>query len=188
LNLSKNPIYKIIEEVDFHTVVESLTGKDSCFLTDILRMLKCMRNRLPTYVIALGTKTACNTTCADTLDRILKLGPALTSNKDSVQLKDSLAMKVFTLRNMTMISKQGFDEPEDITEAALAAMFFAPSVLWNLANQARNITRTSRVLLLKFACDIVRTLAAYRAQSGLIESGEAGRWFSFSTERIKRSF
>jgi hypothetical protein len=33
--------------------------------------------------------------------------------------------------------------------------------------------KTYRVLLLKFAYDIVRTLAAYRAQSDLIESVEA---------------
>jgi hypothetical protein len=124
LNSWQNPIYKIIEEGDFQTVVESLTGKDSCFLADILHILKCMRNRLPTYVIALGTNTACNPTCADTLDCILKLGPALTSNKGSAQLKDSLAMKVFTRRNMTMILKQGLDESKSIAEAALAAMFF----------------------------------------------------------------
>jgi hypothetical protein len=28
--------------------VESLTGKDGCFLTDMLHMLKCMRNGLAT--------------------------------------------------------------------------------------------------------------------------------------------
>jgi hypothetical protein len=103
LDPSKNPSYKIIEDGDLQTVVESRTGKASCFLTDMLYMLKCVRNRLATYVIALGTNTACNTPCADTLNRILKLGPALTFNKGSAQLKDSLAMKVFTLRNMTMI-------------------------------------------------------------------------------------
>jgi hypothetical protein len=159
VNPSKNSIYKIIEEGNFQTVVESLTGKDSCFLPDMLHMLKCMRNRLATDVIAWGTNTTYNTTCADTLDRILKLGPALMSNKGSAQLKDSLAMKVFTLRNMFMILKQGLDEPDYIAEAALAAMLFAPDVLWRLANQARNITRTYRVLLLKFASGIVQTLA-----------------------------
>jgi hypothetical protein len=103
----------------------------------------------------------------------MELGPALMSNKDSAQLKDSLAMKMLTLRNMTMILKQGLDEPDYIAEAALAAVFFAPTVLWRLANQARNIARTSRVLLLKFTYDIVRTLVVYGAQSDLIESGEA---------------
>jgi hypothetical protein len=82
-------------------------------------------------------------------------------------------MKVFTLWNITMILKQGLDGPEYIAEVALAAKLSAPNVLWRLAKQACNIPRTLRILLLKFAYDIVLTLAAYWAQSDLIESGKA---------------
>jgi hypothetical protein len=173
-NPEKNPIYRVIFEQDFNAVVRSLVGQDMCFISDMLHLLKCMRNRFATYVLGIGTTQGCTTTCADAWRLVLNVGPALTTNKGSAQLKDSLALKVFTIQNLVKILRHGLDEPGSIAEAALAGMFFAPNVLWRLANQGRNITNKSRVLLLELAYNIVRVLAEFREKSDLLECGEAG--------------
>jgi hypothetical protein len=100
-------------------------------------------------VIALGANTACTTTCADTLDRILKLDPALTSKKGSARLKNSLAMKVFNLRNMTMTLKQGLDEPDYIAEAVLAAMFFCPECFLETRQSSPQYNETVQGLVIE---------------------------------------
>jgi hypothetical protein len=130
------------------------------FITDFLHFAKCLRRRLasPSLAAVKGSPPAMAGEIADSLN----LGRCLTQVPPDAQLKDALAMNVFTLRNLNSLLHQGHLN---------AALYFLPIVLWRVANQALNITRESRIRLLASAFDVVRLCDAQLHSSGLSEQG-----------------
>jgi hypothetical protein len=133
------------------------------FITDFLHFAKCLRRRLANYSLwaVPGSPPAAAREIADTLN----IAHCLTRIQPDAQLKDALAMNMFTLSNLITLLEQGHVN---------AVLFFMPIVLWRVAIQAINITRDSRVRLLAAAFDVVRLCDAQLHSSGLNEKGRRG--------------
>jgi hypothetical protein len=113
-------------------------------VTDFLHFAKCLRKRIANHPLSFFV--TCPAVRASDLGGILG-EDYLKPTPVNAQLKDSIALNLFTLRNVSKLYANGKFH---------AGMYFLPIVLWRLAIQALNITREMRVQLLKAAFEIVR--------------------------------
>jgi hypothetical protein len=150
LDPNRNPSYLNIElPLSLEEVVDRMSWSD-LFITDFLHFLKCLRSRMAKHVLAFSARSlarGCETAVThEKLNELLGLGYALTKQKGTAQLKDSLALQVFTLENLLILLKGRCMD---------AALFMLPPVFWRTAIQSRNITMGARFQLLSVAYDVV---------------------------------
>jgi hypothetical protein len=103
---------------------------DRPFVTDFLHFLKCLRNRLARHPLPLQCHLPPIT--ADNLAELLLVGDTLKPKTKGAQLKDAIALQVFTRENLVTLLTHGKIQ---------GALYFLPVVLWRVANQALNVTR-----------------------------------------------
>jgi hypothetical protein len=117
-------------------------------ITDFLHFLKCERGRLARYFLAFSQNSLDMGTAVpiECLKGALGLDYPLTKKKGDAQLKDSLALKVFTLRNACILLRYHYID---------AGLLVLPMSLWREALNAENITMGARFLLLAVGYDIV---------------------------------
>jgi hypothetical protein len=72
---------------------------DDFFLTDFLCMMKCLRHRLATDLLALCPQEADDVTTLAQLKSVINVDCSLPTKQGVSQLKDSFALNVFTLEN-----------------------------------------------------------------------------------------
>jgi hypothetical protein len=126
------------------------------FVTDFLHFLKCLRNRLANHPLSLDSRLSA--IHADEIAELLGVGDCLKPKSNGAQLKDAIALRVFTLENVvTLLMNNKLQE----------ALYFLPIVLWRVANQALNVTREARVKLLGTAFDVTRRCATLYDGCGL---------------------
>jgi hypothetical protein len=115
------------------------------FVTDLLHFAKCLRNKLSHHPLSLNSSLRPIT--GEAVAASLGFGTCLDPKSPGSQLKDSLALRVFTLENLAKLVG---------SNSTIAAIYFLPVVLWRLANQAVNITRDGRLHLLDIAFQAAR--------------------------------
>jgi hypothetical protein len=104
-------------------------SKMNCpFVTDLLHFLKCLRNLLARHPLSLHCHLPPIT--ADELAELLPVGDALNPRTKGVQLKDAVALQVFTRENLMMLLMRGKIQ---------GTLYFLPAVVWRVANQALNV-------------------------------------------------
>jgi hypothetical protein len=75
------------------------------FITDFLHFLKCLRNRLARYLLSLHTDLP--PISGDEIGRLLSIEQWLKPKSPSDQLKDAVALKVFTFDNLLTLLAAG---------------------------------------------------------------------------------
>jgi hypothetical protein len=130
------------------------------FITDFLHFMKCLRNRLANHPLALDS--ALPYFCGADIAVCLGIGNGLEHKSPGSQLKDSIALRVFSLENLVNLLSKGMFH---------AALSFMPIVLWRVVNQAVNIKRRSRIQLLDYAFQAARICDCWAKSSGLKEKG-----------------
>jgi hypothetical protein len=136
--------------------VAQVAKMDCLFVTDLLHFIKCLRNRIATHPLSLHSEFA--PIMADELAAMLPVGDCLKPKSKGSQLKDAIALRVFTLENLITF----------LVHARLhEALYFLAVVLWRVANQAVNVTRQARIHLLGVAFEVAMQCAAFYDVCGL---------------------
>jgi hypothetical protein len=148
-------------ELSYDFLVEHVAPRaDLPFITDFLHFAKCLRNKLANHQLSLtGVKSAFS---REMITAVLELGKDLDNKSPNSQLKDSIALRVFNLRNLVRLLEKGLLD---------VALYFMPIVLWRVANQAINITRASRRSLLNAAFDVMRMFERQIQHAGVPPTG-----------------
>jgi hypothetical protein len=132
-------------EATYLDLVQRIPIETRAFCTDFLHFLKCWRNKLANHPILLRQGPPPLT--AKRVSEVLGLKTALNVRTGGAQLKDSVALAVFTLKNLTILL---FNEEYE------AALYFLPAVCWRVAQQAINLSRNGRLKMLEIAFECVR--------------------------------
>jgi hypothetical protein len=140
------------------------------FITDFLHFLKCLRNRMARYLLSLHADLP--PISADEIGRLLSIEHWLKPKSPADQLKDSVALRVFTFDNLVTLLAGGHLHE---------ALYFMPITLWRLAIQGLNMTRGMRFRVINVAFDVVRTIEEFSngTAAGLPETGDPGATVSF---------
>jgi hypothetical protein len=117
------------------------------FLTDFLHMMKCLRHRPGTYLLALCPQDVHDVTTLAQLTSVINVDCSLTTKQGASQLKDSLSLNAFRLENLVKLLN---------ANQLNLALYFIPIVLWGVAIQAVNGTSGGRMHLVGMAFDVVR--------------------------------
>jgi hypothetical protein len=175
------PLYAEIQSEEgkhktFRELIAQLRDRDDLFITDFLHFIKCLRTRLANHPVSIHDSLP--PVLADVLTNLLPIGDALKPKSNGAQLKDAVALRVFTLENLfTLITHNLIHE----------ALYFLPIVFWRVANQAMNITRDARISLLDVSFEAARKCAEWSEHSGLPPTGPFGaRVFFWRTEDIRK--
>jgi hypothetical protein len=151
-------------------LVRSIT--DYAFITDFLHFLKCLRNRMARYSISLHPDLP--PFSAREIGALLAIENCVQPKSPSAQLKDAIALQVFTFENLVVLLA---------TSHLQAALYFMPICLWRLAIQALNVTREMRFRLLNIAFDVARRAAdLHEGTDGVAETGPVGSTVGFYRE------
>jgi hypothetical protein len=93
----------------FAQIVEAMSSYDELFVTHILYILKCLRNRLSIHPLALHHRLT--TVTAENLSEVLPIGNDLEPKSNGSHLKDAIALQVFTLENLvTLLANDNLHE------------------------------------------------------------------------------
>jgi hypothetical protein len=137
----------------FIELVHQMTTVEFPFVTDFLHFMKCLRNRITLHPLSLHISF--HPILAEELTAMLPVGDCLKPKSKGGQLKDAIALRVFTLENFVTLLMHG-----KIQEA----LYFMPIVLWRVANQALNVTREARLKLFGIAYDVTKECAMFYDQ------------------------
>jgi hypothetical protein len=138
-------------------------GKMGLFITDFVRFLKCLRNRLFRRSVFLHVDLL--PVVAEHLKYVLPTGDALESRSNGSQLKDLIAPRVFTLHNLVTLL---------INDMIHEAFYFLPIVFWRVTNQGLNITRNTGLIFLETVFDSARRCAHWFDGCGLSDNCPPG--------------
>jgi hypothetical protein len=133
------------------------------FVTDFLHFAKCLRNKLAKHPLSLDHRLG--QFAGTEIAQQLNLGDSLDAKSPGSQLKDAIAMRVFTIENLTLLLQH-----ENIN----AALYFLPIVCWRVVNQSINMQRDDRLKLLGVAFDVARSCHAHLQDSGMKQQGAVG--------------
>jgi hypothetical protein len=147
----------------FMDFVQNVGSLPNPFVTDFLHFAKCLRNKLAKHPLSLDRQLRQFTGME--IAQQLNLGDSLNPKSPGSQLKDAIAMRVFTIENLTLLLQH-----EEIN----AALYFLPIVCWRVVNQAINMRRDDRLTLLNVAFDLVRSCLSHLQDSGMKQQGAVG--------------
>jgi hypothetical protein len=157
---------KGLTKQSFEEIVGMVRDLNYPFVTDFFHFMKCLRNRIASH--ALSIRSDFPVVFANELADILGAHNYLKPNNLGSQLKDSVALNLFTASNALLLLEH---------ENYQAAIYFLPIVFWRLAIQGLNITIRTRIQLLKAAFEIVQKTHRLASKPGnsLCQNATQGR-------------
>jgi hypothetical protein len=163
--------------LEFPNIVAALEEMNCRFITDFLHFLKCWRNKLGNHALKLLSYLEAFTGPA--IGDVLGAGDALNRKTDGTQLRDSTALKVFSLENLNVLLANNLHH---------AAFYFLPMVCWRIAIQAKNLSRDGRFWLLWMAFEAARVFDSLLDSSGVPQTGPIGSTTSFCRKEDAMKF